>query len=152
MSVHGFLRRPGGTILSFDPAGSTGTTVTGINDAGEITGYYTLANGRTLGFVRRADGTITSFEAPGDMATFPSGINGEGATTGIYGSNTDIHGFVRSPEGITTSFDVPNGPAPEISCMGFTNPTSINQEGVITGSCSTGSPGLPSVIGWVRYP
>jgi uncharacterized membrane protein len=156
MSVHGFVRRAGGTIVSFDPPESTGTIVTAINNAGAITGYYTLANGRALGFVRRAGGTIVSFDAPGSTGgTFPTSINDEGAIPGSYFSEFG-HGFIRSPEGVITSFDPPNLPnAPEPLCrlLGPSSfPTSINQEGVITGSCATGLPGLFAVIGWVRYP
>jgi hypothetical protein len=158
MSVHGFVRRPGGMIISFDPPESTGTTVTAINNAGAITGYYTVANGRTFGFVRRAGGKIVSFDVPGSLVglgTLPYNslrgnlsINDEGAITGSYSDNSGVHGFVRSPEGIITSFDPPN----EIGGFGpATFPTSINQEGVITGWCHIGSPATYS-IGWVRYP
>jgi hypothetical protein len=153
MSVHGFIRQSGGTIMSVDPPGSTGTMVTGINNAEEITGYYTVASGGTFGFLGQSGvPTLVSFTVPGGLGTFPTSINFEGATTGNYNDSGGPHGFVRSPEGIITPFDVPNAPPPEISCFGIPNPTSINPHEVITGSCSTGSPGLPSVIGWVRYP
>jgi hypothetical protein len=168
MSVHGFLRRPGGTIESFDPPESTGTIVTGINKAGAITGYYTVANGRTFGFVRRPGGTFETFDVPGTLVTvlpvifgFPvssltpaSSINDKGAITGSYRDNSGSHGFVRSPEGIITSFDLPSlenvFPFPLV-CLDLL-PTSINQEGVITGFCNAGSVIAFEVTGWVRYP
>jgi len=37
---HGFLRAPNGTIITFDPQGSTGTIAWGFNLEGAITGYY----------------------------------------------------------------------------------------------------------------
>jgi hypothetical protein len=166
MSVHGFLRRPGGTIESFDPPESTGTIVTGINKAGAITGYYTVPNGRTFGFVRRPGGTFETFDVPGTLVTvlpvifgFPvssltpaSSINDKGAITGSYRDNSGSHGFVRSPEGIITSFDLPSSeiffPYPCLDLL----PTSINQEGVITGFCNAGSVIAFEVSGWIRYP
>jgi hypothetical protein len=139
MSVHGFMRRPGGTIESFDPPESTGTIVTAINKAGAITGYYTVANGRTFGFVRRPGGTFETFDVPGTFITvlpeifgFPvssltpaSSMNDKGAITGSYSDNSGSHGFVRSPEGIITSFDLPSGDFPIAHCLALL-PTSIN--------------------------
>jgi hypothetical protein len=68
--------------------------------------------------------------------------------TNIPRDNSGVHGFVRSPEGIITSFDVPNEPF--LSPFGA-NPTSINEEGVITGWCFQGGIGTFS-FGWVRHP
>ena len=48
---HGFLRARNGQIASFDPEGSTSTTVAGMNPSGEITGYYSDTNGVDHGFV-----------------------------------------------------------------------------------------------------
>ncbi len=42
-----------------------GTTVVSINDAGQIAGFETDANGIHHGFVRAADGTITEFDPSG---------------------------------------------------------------------------------------
>ena len=42
---HGFLRAPHGTFTTFDPPGSTGTSVGGINPGGAITGSYFDVNG-----------------------------------------------------------------------------------------------------------
>jgi hypothetical protein len=163
MSVHGFVRRAGGTIVSVDPPESTGTIVTGINNAGAITGYYTVANGRNFGFVRRAGETFESFDVPGTFVTVlpeingflvssltpASSINDKGAITGSYSDNSGVHGFVRSPEGIITSFD----PA-LFTCLKKDSsvfPTSINQEGVITGFCYSPT-GVTEVDAWVRHP
>jgi uncharacterized membrane protein len=52
--VHAFVRKPGGEIMSFDaPDAVYGTTPTGINKSGVITGYY-ADTGRTAshGFIR----------------------------------------------------------------------------------------------------
>jgi hypothetical protein len=41
----------GGLFTSFDPTGSTSTTINGINDLGQIVGFYTDANDNVIGFV-----------------------------------------------------------------------------------------------------
>jgi hypothetical protein len=72
-------------------------------------------------------------------------INDEGAITGYYQNGAlSAHGFVRSPEGTTTSSDPP-------FCDPSTTqitPTSINDEGVVTGSCIANV--LTYQVGWVR--
>jgi hypothetical protein len=140
------VRRPGGKIVSFNPPESLGTFPVSINDAGAITGSYIVPGGRIFGLVRDPQGKFTSFD-PGALTTQPtmrSGINNEGAITGTY-AGVGVHGFVRSPDGTITSFDAPT------FCMETqANPTSINDEGVITGLCGlTRFPGQPS---WVRFP
>jgi hypothetical protein len=50
--AHGYLRNPEGKIVTFDPAGSTGTSPYGMNDLEAITGYYYDANSVAHGFLR----------------------------------------------------------------------------------------------------
>jgi hypothetical protein len=147
--VHGFVRQPGGEIVSFDAPESKGTFPASINNAGAITGYYTVANGRAFGFVRHPDGKFTSFD-PG-ANTFPRSINNKGAIAGSYTNDTGTHGFVRAPNGSVTSFD----PLPGVCfvpsfTLPTTNPTSINDDGAITGWCQPG--GIVFIMGWVRIP
>lgn len=50
---HGFVRAANGTITKFDPAQhAIGTTVTGINAAGALVGFYSDINGVKHGFLR----------------------------------------------------------------------------------------------------
>lgn len=51
---HGFVRNPYGTITTFDPPEGNQTVSTGINDLGEVTGYYQYhaGNGPPVGFIR----------------------------------------------------------------------------------------------------
>jgi hypothetical protein len=52
---------------------------------------------------------------------------------------------VRATDGTITSFN------PPVSiCFVRTIPTSINDDGVITGVCTTVGPGAS--VGWVRFP
>jgi hypothetical protein len=47
--MHGFLD-DNGVFTSFDPPGSTATTINGINDAGNFLGFNVNAAGSTIGF------------------------------------------------------------------------------------------------------
>src|SRR6516164_9695866 len=76
----------------------------GINDKGEITGYYTSGSGLTPhGFFRAANGTLTTFDPPSVPTlggTLAFSINAGGAITGYYvGGKFPFtnHGFVRDP-------------------------------------------------------
>lgn len=114
VTVHGFLRDPQGNYTTLDvpaSAGATDTVVTGINDAGDITGVYVAAQ-LTLGdlpsdapippatvatahyFVMWNNGSFTSFAPPFGAGGGPHGINPRGSLTGHYedGSGND-HGF-----------------------------------------------------------
>jgi probable HAF family extracellular repeat protein len=62
---------------------ATGTTAFGINDTGEITGYYTDAAGSTHGFVY-AGGAFSTVDVAGARDTQLTRIKNEGAVTGVY--------------------------------------------------------------------
>ncbi|MGO9952060.1 MAG: hypothetical protein ACLPN1_07590 [Dissulfurispiraceae bacterium] len=106
-----------------------GTTVTGINDNGLVTGYYTDVNHAAHGFIRSADGlTYTTIDYPSASETNAYGINNNGQATGtcVYGAGD--HGFIRSADGTQyTAFDVTNAP------LGETNAQGINDIGQIAG-------------------
>lgn len=156
-AYHGFVRASDGHITTFDdsqaPPGTgayQGTTPVGINDVGEITGYYTDGNGASHGFVRTPDGKITTFDAPGaSEGTYPGNINNFGVIAGtFYDTNYVGHGFVRTADGRITTFDPPNS---------FTGPTSygtlngfINDWGVIAGSYFDASTYVE--YGYIRWP
>ena len=104
---HGFLRRPGGGIITFEApdAGTSpffdGTFPLSINPEGVITGNYIDNSTVSHGFVRKPDGSITAFEAPDagtrpNEGTFPSSINPAGTITGFYVDKNGLgHGFLR---------------------------------------------------------
>lgn len=50
---HGFLRNPDGSFISIDYPGATSTYVYGINDSGQIVGYYTDGAFNRHGFIGR---------------------------------------------------------------------------------------------------
>jgi len=49
-NTHGYIDN-NGVFTSFDPPGSASTTINGINDKGDIVGFYTTANDTVVGFV-----------------------------------------------------------------------------------------------------
>lgn len=90
-----------------------GTWATGINNSGEIAGYYNdAATGVFQGYIRDHNGNFTSFAAPGAGTVFSSGtfvlaLNGSGEVAGYYTDNTYVaHGFIRDAAGNVTDFDV----------------------------------------------
>ncbi len=136
-TYQGFIRMTNGDITKFSVPGANVTDPVSINNAGTITG---IARSNTAicdvlddceSFVRTLDGKITRFTVPGAKGgTIAVAINNAGTITG-YAKNThsrdgyDTQGFVRQTDGTIITFDVPGAK--------YTRPTSINQDGIITG-------------------
>jgi len=91
-------------------------TAAGINNAGQVTGFFTNSGGETVGFVKTPH-TFTILAFPGASSTTPLGINNKGEVAGFYtvggGSNPPMHGFtwthahgfaeVNDPHGVRTT-------------------------------------------------
>ena len=104
-----------------------GTSITGINDAGWMTGFYYDAYNGCHAFVHSPDGTFVSFDSPPTpipaMPTcpHPTSVNTSGAVTGWYSDSSfgcdawpdtaggcgGDHGFLRMPDGTFITFDAP---------------------------------------------
>jgi probable HAF family extracellular repeat protein len=110
-----------------DPLATTYTTATGINDAGQIVGYYVDGSGVQHGFLY-SNGTYATFDDPlaTSGVTRPYGINNAGQIVGFYTDNTGEHGFLYS-NGTYTTLDDPLG-------VGTTDALGINNEGQIVGN------------------
>jgi predicted membrane protein len=108
---HGFVRTPDGRIRKFDPAGSTWTYPTSINNFGTIVGIYEDGLQVVHGFVRTRNGGITTIDVPGSILTFVFDINDLGVITGWYlaATNNFFYGFVREPNGPYITIEGPNG-------------------------------------------
>ena len=121
---HGFHIDAGGNFTTIDvPAYfpkplccAVSTFATGINDSGDIVGYYFDATGWN-GFLRDVEGNFITFDSP--FEPFAYGINNSGDIVGTYygGSKMTPHGFVRSAGGNVTTIDVPD------TVRGYTNLT-----------------------------
>ncbi len=162
---HGFLRFPDGTVQEFSAPNAGGTRCTlqthncgtfvsgtdGLNDAGDVAGWYTDNANAFHGLVRYRDGKIVYFDVDGagtgaSQGTSPSGINSTLEIPGFYlDGNGVAHGFIRFLDGYVTKFDVSGaGTAPGQGTFA----ENINERGDITGYYvdSTGAS-----YGFLRY-
>src|SRR5438034_7802146 len=97
-------------ITTFDyPGDVTQTVPSGINDRGDIIGFYTDSEGVTRGFVRFPDGTFSApIVEPNDTVGFTEGrgITDQRLICGWYiGSDEFAHGYFLN-RGVFTEFDV----------------------------------------------
>jgi len=92
---------------TLDFPGATGTQARGINNAGQVVGFYYDASGEQHGFLKDSSG-YTTIDYPGAVTVNLYGINNNGQILGVYstGDNT-IHGFIKSGSSYTT-FDHPD--------------------------------------------
>jgi uncharacterized membrane protein len=95
---HGFLRSSKGTFTTFDVPGRTFTSPTGINNSGQIVGFYADDNFFFHGFVLHK-GVFTFVDVPGASETQIFSINAKGEIVGTYfdADDGEQHGFVGSP-------------------------------------------------------
>jgi hypothetical protein len=76
--------------------GSSSTRANGINNTGQITGYYELTGTHTYTYASAA-GTYSAVADPaGSSATYAYGINDSGQLAGYSVNSTAINGFVRT--------------------------------------------------------
>jgi hypothetical protein len=100
---HGFVLNNGQyTIVDFP--GAAGTTLTGLNPSGEMSGFYcsdpacgTTGNPSTNhSFVVSKRGVFTGFDPPGAVSSLAGPVNPSGAVVGDYtDSGGVLHGYLR---------------------------------------------------------
>jgi probable HAF family extracellular repeat protein len=97
------------TVINIDVPGSFSTTANGINNSGQITGYYTsdVQLNQIHGFLY-SGGSYTTLDVPGAVAfTEAWGVNDSGQIVGNYRDASGTgHGFLYS-NGSYTTLDVP---------------------------------------------
>ncbi len=101
---HGF-RWHRGRFATIDVPGATSTTLTAINDRGQIVGVQGDAAGALHG-VLLSKGVVTTFDAPGAALTLPFGINNRGQIIGFAYRDpaaTAARGFLLA-KGVTGPF------------------------------------------------
>lgn len=90
---HGFLY-DGRTFTQLDYPGAVRTFPLGLNDAGQVAGYYVNTAGYPHGF-SYFDGNFTPIDFPGSTDTIARGINSRGEIVGLYDATQEItHGFI----------------------------------------------------------
>jgi hypothetical protein len=119
-------------FTEIDVAGATDTTVTGINNAGVLSGVDVIG-GVTEGFIDNA-GTITQLTGPSGTTSLQAlGLNNEGQVVGDYvDAAGNMHGFVYSIGAASyTTVDDPN----QGTVGGVTSTTvnGINDQGQLVG-------------------
>jgi probable HAF family extracellular repeat protein len=112
------------TFTAIDVPGASfpGTDAFGINNAGQIVGYFNDIRG-SHGFLDTG-GRFATIDVPGPEATSANGINNAGQIVGLFSRNTSTHGFVDT-NGSFTPIDVPG--------KNFTVANGINDAGQIVG-------------------
>jgi uncharacterized membrane protein len=119
-----------------------GTSAQGINDVGQVVGFYTgffsdvgTPPSGTFGFLY-SGGTYTALNVPGATQTYAYGINNAGQIAGYYttgsGTGSVSHGFIYDGSTYTTLDDPLAGPA-------GTFVYGINNAGQIVGSYNDAS-------------
>jgi hypothetical protein len=133
-NVYGFSYPVGGPLTQYLIPGSTGTMLSGINNAGEMVGSYThISQYETLGygFSSILGEPLVNIIHPDSTATFATGINNKDVIVGYYypttggGPNT---GFILSDNKFT-DLSVTGQPADTA-----TYPLAINDSGVVVGT------------------
>jgi probable HAF family extracellular repeat protein len=120
----GFLYSGGVYTTLNDPLGVEGTYAYGINNKGQIVGFYTDGNGKDQGFLYR-HGVYTTLSDPLAVSTMPFGINNKGQIVGSYvDASGNYYGFLYS-HGVYTTLN------------GY-GPFSINDKGQIVGEYAAG--------------
>lgn len=106
----GFAAAPlGFAFTTIDVPGAKHTVASGINDRGEIVGYYDDSTG-THGFQLR-NGEFATIDFPGATFTIALGIGPSGVVVGAYRSRgepaVNFHGFLRTSDGRFERVDAP---------------------------------------------
>ncbi len=96
-AYHGFVRRPNGTISSFDVPGSTYTQLMGLNDRGDIVGLYQDTAGAVRGFCQ-CNGRFVPLQPTADTEmTYPYNIDNAGRIVGWFIASSGTYGFIATP-------------------------------------------------------
>jgi uncharacterized membrane protein len=130
---HGFLYENGASTVISVP-GSVGTMAYGINNRGQVSGWYLDNNYDGHGFVYEK-GKYTTFSLPGAFETYAYSLNDHGQVVG-YWLDTDftvLHGFIYDVDkGIFTDLFFPGSQFLERT--GQTFAAAINDSGLVVGN------------------
>ena len=121
--VDGFLYS-GGVFTVIDAHGGNYTDPCGINDHGQVVGFYGEAGISAHGFLYDG-GTFTSIDVPGAVNTSAARINNRGDIIGSFFDGKAHHGY-EYRSGVFTTIDVPGAD--------ITEPFGINDSGQIVGA------------------
>jgi len=102
------------------------TSPSGLNDKGQVAGYFADASGAYHGFLKEY-GTYTTIDVPGASYTFLDGLNNSGIIQGqIYDAAGAAEGVVATSGGVFTIVNYPDAANTAV--------VSINDHGDVSGS------------------
>jgi hypothetical protein len=81
--------------VSIDFPGAEDTIAYGLNDVGDIIGWFTSAT--VHGFIWHKN-TFRQWDLPGGQPTQPTRINNSHQVLGVYSKNSTTFGFLATPE------------------------------------------------------
>lgn len=123
-----YLRQPGGSYISFAVPGANSSSemdVQGIDNTGNIVGFYFPSFGTSVSFFRSAGGVYQTILVPGSVYTEVQGMNNLGQAVGFWYDGTASHGFLWLGGNQFTEIDPPGATS--------TFASGINDSGVIVG-------------------
>ena len=106
--------------------GATSVTDAGINNRGDVTGFFTSSSGAVKSFLRTRYGKTVIFNFTGASATTALGVNDADEVVGVYTLGTAMHGFTWTAKHGFTTVDDPNG-------VGTTTVNGVNDHGDLVG-------------------
>ena len=114
-------------VTTIDVPISSRTRVAGMNDSGDVVGFFAWAGSNVNhAFLRTRDGEFSIIDPPGAASASAGGINNQGAIVGFYSpaGSTTVRGFLLV-DGTYTDIQFPGST--------ITNPQDINEKGEICG-------------------
>ena len=121
---------PSGRFHRIRIPGAVSTTASGINNRGDVAGFYTGRGGVIRGFLLGAHGHLTRLTVPGASSTMAFGVNDQREVVGTYmvgsGDNAKSFGFIWSRHFGFRTVNDPHG-------SGATTLNGINDAGDLVG-------------------
>jgi hypothetical protein len=143
--THQFTR----VLVPGAPAGQAGPSLTaaGINNHGDVTGFYAKSSSQTDAFLRLSWGKFITLAVPGASMTQAFGVNDYDEVVGAYttgsGNNAQTHGFTWRPGHGFRTVDDPHG-------IGATTVNGVNDAGVLVGFYTDGAGNTDGMIAFPR--
>jgi hypothetical protein len=109
---------------------SPSLTAAGINNHGDVTGFYNKTSSQVDAFLRLANGKFITLAVHGAAMTQAFGVNDSDEVVGAYtvgsGNNAQTHGFIWTPSHGFSTVDDPHG-------AGSTTINGVNNHGDLVG-------------------
>jgi hypothetical protein len=116
--------------VSVSGEGATSVTAAGIDNRGDVVGFFTGTGGEQDAFLRTSGGKQTVLAYPGASMTQAFGVNDHGEVVGTYttgsGNSALTYGFTWTAAGSFKTVSDPNG-------VGTTTVNGVNDEGDLVG-------------------